>query len=162
MNPQKKVRVLMVCLGNICRSPTAHAVFQQRIEKAGLAHAVQVDSAGTGDWHIGAAPDPRASAAAKKRGVDLDSLRARQVGPEDFDRFDYILAMDEANLRDLARLSPASHRHKLRLFLSFGSTAVTEVPDPYYGGDQGFEYVLDLVENASEGLLAHLLNTDLR
>ena len=157
-----QVKVLMVCLGNICRSPTAHAVFVQRVEEAGLSKRIAVDSAGTGDWHIGHKPDTRARAAGAKRGYDLDSLRARQVCAEDFSEFDYILAMDENNLRDLQRLSPPDQRHKIRLFLEFTDQNVSAVPDPYYGGPEGFEQVLDLVESACDGLLAHIADTELR
>ncbi len=151
------VRFLMVCLGNICRSPTAHAVFQQRIEAAGLMASVQVDSAGTGDYHIGAAPDPRTQAAGARRGYDLSRLRARQVGLIDFENFDHILAMDENNLRDLARLCPPEQQHKLQLFMDFAPDCGRSVPDPYYEESEAFERVLDLVEAASDGLLRHIL-----
>ena len=146
--------VLFVCLGNICRSPTAHAVFESLVQEAGLQAQIQVDSAGTGDWHIGHAPDRRASAAAAQRGYDMHALRARQVCREDFVRFDYILAMDESNLADIRALVPASCCAEIKLFLDY-STAFKEreVPDPYYGGDEGFEHVLDLVEDASRQLL---------
>lgn len=149
-----KVSVLFVCLGNICRSPTAHGVFQQLVRERNLAQRIRIDSAGTGDWHIGRAPDPRTCAAAATRGYDLSALRARQVGAGDFQRFDYILAMDEQNLRDLARLRPPASRAELALFLSYGDQGAREVPDPYYGEGEGFERVLDLVENAA----AHFLN----
>lgn len=157
-----QVKVLMVCLGNICRSPTAHAVFAQRVEAAGLAHRIEVDSAGTGDWHIGHKPDDRAREAGARRGYDLDSLRARQVCADDFNEFDYILAMDENNLRDLQQLSPPKLRHKVRLFMEFAGNNVRVVPDPYYGGPEGFEQVLNLVEEASDGLLAHIADAELR
>ena len=151
------VRVLFVCLGNICRTPTAHGLFRQQLEQAGLSGQVEVDSAGTGHWHLGKAPDPRTTAAARARGVDLGDLRARQVTAEDFHRFDYVLAMDRSNLLDLQSLAPEGHKAHLGLFLDFASLGdVSEVPDPYYGGDQGFEQVLDLVEDAGLGLLAHL------
>lgn len=150
------VKVLMVCLGNICRSPTAHAVFQQRVRAAGLQTQVLVDSAGTGDYHIGAAPDPRTRAAGAKRGYDLEGLRARQVCASDFEVFDYVLAMDDSNLRELARQCPPEHRHKLRLFLEFSESSVRSVPDPYYGDADGFEQVLDLVEAGADALLRHL------
>ncbi|GIK88149.1 MAG: low molecular weight phosphotyrosine protein phosphatase [Burkholderiales bacterium] len=149
--------VLFVCLGNICRSPTAEAVFRERAARAGLAQRIVVDSAGTGDWHVGRPPDRRAIAHAAKRGYDLTPLRARQVAPGDFDRFRWILAMDEANLRDLQALRPRAHHGHLGLFLDFApSLGVREVPDPYYGGLDGFERVLDLVEEASERLLEHV------
>lgn len=147
------VNVLFVCLGNICRSPTAHGVFQQLIERHRLQHAIAVDSAGTGDWHIGRAPDRRAAATALQRGYDLSALRARQVSAADFARFDYILAMDAQNLRDLQRLRPAHFGGELDLFLRYGKSGLREVPDPYYGESDGFAHVLDLVEEAAEGLL---------
>lgn len=156
-----QVKVLMVCLGNICRSPTAHAVFAQRVDAAGLAHRIEVDSAGTGDWHIGHKPDSRAREAGARRGYDLDSLRARQVCADDFSEFDYILAMDENNLRDLQQLSPPQLRHKIRLFMEFSGSKVRAVPDPYYGGPEGFEQVLDLVEETCDRLLAHITDTGL-
>ena len=157
-----QVKVLMVCLGNICRSPTAHAVFAQRVGAAGLIHRIEVDSAGTGDWHIGHKPDNRAREAGARRGYDLDSLRARQVCADDFSRFDYILAMDENNLRYLQQLSHPQLRHKIRLFMEFSDSKERAVPDPYYGGPEGFEQVLDLVEAASDGLLDHIRDTELR
>lgn len=147
------VNVLFVCLGNICRSPTAHGVFQQLINHHQLQHAIQVDSAGTGDWHIGRAPDQRSAATALRRGYDLSVLRARQVSPDDFVHFNYILAMDAQNLSDLQRMRPANFRGELELFLHYGKSDLREVPDPYYGGADGFEQVLDLVEEAAQGLL---------
>jgi protein-tyrosine phosphatase len=139
------MRVLMVCLGNICRSPTAEAVLRTKLAAAGLAHRVQVDSAGTGSWHTGQPPDERSQRHAARRGYDLSGLRARCVEEEDFHRFELILAMDENNLADLRRLAPqGGHRAEVRLF------AGTEVPDPYTGGPAGFERVLDMVEAASE------------
>lgn len=149
--------VLFVCLGNICRSPTAEAVFRERVARAGLARSIRVDSAGTGDWHVGEPPDRRAIAHAARRGYDLAPLRARQVSPEDFRRFGWILAMDEANLRNLRALQPDGFGGHLGLFLDFApQLRVREVPDPYYGGVDGFERVLDLIEAASEGLLEKL------
>ena len=147
------MRVLFVCLGNICRSPTAEAVLRQRLQLAGLAERIQVDSAGTGDWHTGRAPDPRTQEAAKRRGYDLSPLRARQVSPADFSRFDLLLAMDKANLRDLQQLHPGQGRVELDLYLRRYQLPLDEVPDPYYGGAQGFELVLDLLEQASDALL---------
>jgi protein-tyrosine phosphatase len=148
------VTVLFVCLGNICRSPTADGVFQQLVSDAGLTKRIQVDSAGTANWHHGRAPDPRTIAAAKKRGFDLSPLCARQIKVSDFDEFDYILAMDEDNLAGLRKLKPANYSGHLGLFLEFGSqTQYREVPDPYHGGNEGFELVLDLIENAAAGLL---------
>ncbi len=153
------VSVLFVCMGNICRSPTAEGVFKHLLVKQGLAGQVTTDSAGTHDYHIGAAPDVRAQAAAAKRGYDLSTLRARQVVAEDFQRFDYVLAMDEANLRILQKMCPQQYRHRIRLFMEFAAdTATREVPDPYYGGGQGFEEVLDLVEMAAQGLLDKIKN----
>ncbi len=152
------VNVLFVCLGNICRSPTAHGVFQHRVDARGLGEQVRVDSAGTGGWHIGNPPDRRAAAAARQRGYDLSALRARQVAAEDFARFDYLLAMDADNLQHLDALQPADFDGELGLFLGYGSgSGVLEVPDPYFGGDGGFEHVLDLIEGASDGLLDHIL-----
>ena len=149
------MRVLFVCLGNICRSPTAEAVFRQRAREAGL--EVEVDSAGTGAWHVGASPDARASAAGLARGYDLSALRARQVVTDDYDRFDLVLAMDHDNLETLKSQAPGKAHDHIRLFLSFDPTPGREsVPDPYYGGERGFEEVLDLIEAASDGLIAHL------
>jgi len=154
------VSVLFVCLGNICRSPTAHGVMLRRVAESGLSDRISVDSAGTGDWHVGHAPDARTRAAAHRRGYDLESLRARQVSGADFRRFDYVLAMDRSNLAELRRIGPADATARLDLFLSFAQDPpVLEVPDPYYGGVQGFEQVLDLVEDASAGLLAHIRRT---
>lgn len=148
------VGILFVCLGNICRSPTAHGVFQHKINLAGLGHLVSIDSCGTGDWHAGKPPDARASAAAALRGYDLSKLRARQVTARDFDQFDIILAMDESNLEDLQGLAPADYRGQLALLLDFApGLSGRAVPDPYYGGEHGFDEVLDLVEAASDGLL---------
>ena len=153
----RSIRVLFVCMGNICRSPTAEGVFKHMVEQAGLAERVLSDSAGTHDYHIGEQADPRTRAAAARRGYDLSTLRGRQVSKKDFDEFDYVLAMDETNRRLLERQCPPQHAHKLKLFLDFaGDPALREVPDPYYGGAQGFERVLDLVEEASRGLLDHL------
>ncbi len=152
------IRVLFVCMGNICRSPTAEGVFRRKVEEAGLEHAIEIDSAGTHSYHVGEAPDPRAREAAARRGIDLSPLRARQARPVDFERFDYILAMDRDNYRGLEYLSEqASGDGRLRLFLEFARRFdEDEVPDPYYGGDQGFEHVLDLIEDASEGFIEHL------
>lgn len=148
------VSVLFVCLGNICRSPTAEAVFRERVIAAGLEEKIRIDSAGTGDWHIGRAPDPRTREAAARRGYQMDSLRARQVGPQDFYEFDVVLAMDNANLADLQAMQPADVTVTLGRFLDYSSeTSVSEVPDPYYGGEDGFDRVLDLIEGGAEGLL---------
>jgi protein-tyrosine phosphatase len=151
------VSVCFVCLGNICRSPTAEAVMRAQLDAAGLQDRIVVDSAGTGDWHVGEAPDERAQAAALRRGYDLSALRARQVAEEDFDRFDLLLAMDGENLRALRRLCPPRHQPKLRLLMEFAAQpAVSEVADPYFGGGEGFEQVLDQCEEACRGLIAHL------
>ncbi len=150
------MRVLFVCLGNICRSPTAEGVMRHRLQQAGLAAQVAVDSAGTAAWHIGKAPDPRTCAAAAQRGYRLHELWARQVQAEDFARFDLILAMDHDNLRELQRLRPDSAGAELDLLLRRGGLAEHEVPDPYYGGSDGFERVLDLVESACERLIEQI------
>lgn len=157
MDTPENTRVLFVCLGNICRSPTAHGVFEARLAAHGLAGTVKVDSCGTGNWHAGEAPDGRATAEAGKRGYKLDHLRARQLQAGDFDRFHYILAMDRMNLRDLRALCPPGFTGYLGLFLPFAQgLAQEEVPDPYYGGVDGFSHVLDLVEAASEGLIQEI------
>ncbi len=128
-----------------------------QIEAAGLASRIVVDSAGTGNWHIGEAPDARAQGAARQRGYDLSALRGRQIGKADFERFDLLLAMDDANLRELHKLCPLEHRHKARLLMEFAAQAEShEVADPYFGGAQGFEQVLDQCEKACQGLLAEL------
>ena len=150
------MKVLFVCLGNICRSPTAEGVFRHYLANSSLANKVSVDSAGTADWHTGKAPDPRTCSAALKRGYDLSKLQARQVTVEDFHSFDLILAMDKSNLAHLEALRPANSRAQLDLLLQRYQLARNEVPDPYYGGEQGFEDVLDLLESASQGLLAEL------
>ena len=150
-------KVLFVCLGNICRSPTAEGVFRAQVAAAGLSEVIGIDSAGTAAWHIGKAPDQRAQAAATRRGYDLTALRGRQVAIADFGEFDYILAMDRSNLADLLAQCPAEQRHKVRLFLSFSSQWQDhEVPDPYYGGADGFDQVLDMVEDAAHGLLSDI------
>ena len=144
-------------MGNICRSPTAEGVFKHQVAQAGLGDLIASDSAGTHSYHIGEPPDPRAQKAATRRGYDLSRLRGRQVSKADFAEFDYVLAMDETNLRALERVCPAQHMHKLKLVLEYSpGTETREVPDPYYGGPRGFEQVLDLVEQAAQGLLRHL------
>lgn len=150
------MRILFVCLGNICRSPTAEGVFRQRVRAAGLEERIHIDSAGTGDWHVGKAPDVRTRQAARLRGYDLDALRARQVCREDFSRFDLILAMDRSNLRDLQAMRQGNSQAELDLYLRRYALEVDEVPDPYYGGEEGFERVLDLLERASDELLAEI------
>lgn len=151
-------RVLFVCLGNICRSPTAHGVFEQKIKAQGLDKRIDVDSAGTASWHQGNPPDSRSIRAAKGRGYALDHLRARQVTVSDFDQFDYILAMDANNLADLEAMCPAHFAGHLGLFLSFGGASEKEVPDPYHGGEAGFQHVLDLAEDACDGLIQDIIS----
>ena len=149
--------VLFVCMGNICRSPTAEGVFRTVAERAGLAARVRAASAGVGDWHVGSPPDRRAIQAAGRRGYDLTALRARQVETGDFARFGWILAMDRANLKALEAMRPHDFGGHLGLLLDFAPELGTrEVPDPYYGGPAGFEHVLDLVEAASTALLVRL------
>lgn len=151
------IRVLFVCLGNICRSPTAQGMFERLAREAELAQFIQVDSAGTGAWHVGEPPDARAQAEAARCGVDLSRQRARSVDATDFESFDYILAMDRSNLAELEARCPPEYIERLHLFLSFAAeTEMEDVPDPYYGGTQGFSRVLDLVEAGSLGLLEHL------
>jgi low molecular weight protein-tyrosine phosphatase len=150
-------RVLFVCMGNICRSPTAHGVFVRMLKEHAPELRVFVDSAGTHAYHVGEPPDPRARRAAERRGVDIDHLRARRVADEDFARFDLILAMDTANRAALEERCVPELKGRIRLFLEFSSRAgALDVPDPYYGGSGGFERVLDLVEEASLGLIEHL------
>jgi len=143
-------------MGNICRSPTAEGVFRHYASKAGFSDRIEVDSAGTNAYHIGEPPDRRAVAAAESRGMSLEGIRARRVSDEDFERFDFILAMDEDNHARLVEQSPPEYHSKVRLFLEFSTGREREVPDPYYGGPAGFERVLDLVEEASRGLLETL------
>jgi protein-tyrosine phosphatase len=153
------VRLLFVCLGNICRSPTAEGVMRALVEREGMQDRVELKSAGTGSWHVGSAPDARAAAVARGRGIALGGT-ARQVSPEDFVEFDLLLAMDGANLRELRRLAPGeSEREKVRLLREYDPAAVDgdlDVPDPYYGAPGGFEEVFDLVQAACEGLLAQI------
>ena len=149
--------VLFVCLGNICRSPTAEAVFRTLAAREAPEIHLIVESAGTAEYHVGSAPDARAQAAARRRGYDMAGFRARMVERRDFERFDLVLAMDRSNWSALQRLAPPAARERVRLFLEFAAdAAVLEVPDPYYGGPNGFEEVLDLIEAASRGLLRHL------
>ena len=151
------MRILFVCLGNICRSPTAEAVVRALAALEAPELGVEVDSAGTAGYHVGEPPDPRMQAAAARRGYELKALRARVVEPRDFERFDLILAMDRENLEVLHRRAPEQARERVRLFLEFSpDSEPREVPDPYYGGANGFEEVLDLVEAAARGLLGYL------
>ena len=147
------MKVLFVCLGNICRSPTAEGVFRHYVEQAGLSDKITIDSAGTSDWHLGKTPDPRTVVAAAQRGYDVSTLRGRQVTAEDFAEFDLILAMDKSNHSDLQEIQPAASRAELGLYLPRFGISPDEVPDPYYGGEDGFELVLDMLEHASQVLL---------
>lgn len=157
LTPGQTVRVLMVCMGNICRSPTAHGVLQQRVDEAGLTGRIRVDSAGTHGYHAGEPPDDRAQAHAARRGYDLSRQRARQLLARDFLDFDLVLVMDAANERAARALCPPGQQHKLHRLTAFCTRhAAHEVPDPYYGGADGFEQVLDLVEDACAGLLQQI------
>jgi protein-tyrosine phosphatase len=152
-----KIRILFVCMGNICRSPTAEGVFTRLVEAEGLGALIEIDSAGTHSYHIGHTPDPRAQEAAARRGVALSHLRARRLAPRDFEHYDYLVAMDEANRQDMLELAPPELAQKVHLFMDFAlDRPEREVPDPYYGSVRGFEYVLDLVEDAATGLLEHI------
>jgi len=158
----EKIKILFVCMGNICRSPTAEGVFRHQVSEAGQADNIIIDSAGTHGYHIGSSPDRRAQQAALQRGYDLSSLRGRQVEARDFHEFDYILAMDRANLDNLSQDCPPMQQHKLKLFMEFSrGFNEREVPDPYYGGAQGFENVLNMVEDAASGLLEEILARDI-
>ena len=159
MPVRKSLKVLMVCLGNICRSPTAHGVLSALIKRRKLCDFLIVDSAGTGCWHLGEKPDRRSISAAQVRGYDLSGLIARQVKVTDFANFDYLLAMDCDNLRDLGEICPNEYKDKLDLLLKFGSSSEIVVPDPFYGGISDFELVLDLVEDACEGFLEHVISS---
>jgi protein-tyrosine phosphatase len=158
----KKIKVLFVCMGNICRSPTAEGVFTHLVQSRKLAHHFTIDSAGTHAYHIGDAPDGRSQNAALKRGIDISHLRGRKVVFGDFEDFDFVLAMDDDNHAILMDSCPAQYQHKIHYFLSFAPQLNSrEVPDPYFGNGQGFERVLDMVEAASEGFLKHLRDTKL-
>lgn len=149
--------ILFVCMGNICRSPTVHGVIRHHLREAGLEHRVKVDSAATHNYHPDEPPDARSQRHALRRGYDLSDLRARQVTNEDFERFELILTMDHENLKNLKAKAPVQHHHKIRMLADFFEIHDTlVVPDPYYGGDQGFEHVLDLAEDACRGLVRHL------
>lgn len=156
MKSEQTTSILFVCMGNICRSPTAEGVFRKVVEDAGMADVINIDSAGTHAYHTGEPPDRRAQAAASRRGFELSEIRARRVVGEDFVEFDYVVAMDEDNLLHLKDCATAESTSELVLFLQFSECRESEVPDPYYGGASGFERVLDLVEDASRGLLEHI------
>lgn len=159
MNTHLRMRILFVCMGNICRSPTAEGVFRRLLVERRVDASIEVDSAGTHDYHVGEPPDPRAIEAARRRGIDLSGLRARMVDASDAERFDLILAMDEQNLLELQRRFDRAQHHRLALMMSYAPDAGRRaVPDPYYGGSQGFEEVLDLLEQAADGLLRDILN----
>jgi len=149
-----QVRVLFVCMGNICRSPTAQGVFTKLVLEEGLGHLIEIDSAGTHAYHTGEPPDPRARQTAQRRGIDLSKQRARRAVVEDFELFDYVLAMDEDNYRALSELCPPELAPRVRRFMDFAPHLThREVPDPYYGGTNGFEAVFDMVDEAARGLL---------
>jgi len=151
------LRILLVCMGNICRSPLAHGVVRRRLYAEGMSAVIDLDSAGTHGYHAGSPPDERAQAAAARRGIDISDLRARSVAPRDFELFDLILAMDDENLETLRRSAAREHHHKIQLFMTYAAGDEGRVvPDPYYGGPIGFERVLDMVEEATEGLLERL------
>ncbi|MBE0620552.1 MAG: low molecular weight phosphotyrosine protein phosphatase [Burkholderiales bacterium] len=159
----KAYAILFCCTGNICRSPTAEGVFAKKIADAGLVGRVVVDSAGTHGYHVGEAPDPRTQSAAKVRGYDLSTMRARRVERADFERFDLVLAMDHDNRAFLARLCPPSSSHKLKLMMEYAHGYTdSQVPDPYGGGPKGFDRVLDMLEDATEGLLEALRSSGLK
>ena len=150
-------RVLFVCTGNICRSPTAEGVFRHLVDARGLSGKIEADSAGIGSWHVGEPPDPRSQQTARARGIDISDQRARSVHIDDFEEFDLILAMDKGHYHDLERACPGGSTSKIRLFLDYASeTGVTDVPDPYYGDGDGFDRVFDMIETASNGLLAEI------
>lgn len=155
---KRKASVLFVCMGNICRSPTAEGVFRHVVKERNMQDFITIDSAGTHAYHVGEPPDRRAQATAKSRGIDLSAQRARKVEASDFDRFDYIIAMDRSNYEDLKRIKGENPKAQLHLFMDFASDWDNrEVPDPYYGGSNGFVEVFDMVQSASEGLLEHIV-----
>ncbi|MBE0616104.1 MAG: low molecular weight phosphotyrosine protein phosphatase [Burkholderiales bacterium] len=154
----KTYAILFCCTGNICRSPTAEGVFAKKISDAGLTDSILIDSAGTHGYHVGEPPDLRSQHAAKARGYDISAQRARRVTRDDFDRFNRVLAMDDDNLRFLTMLCPPSSAHKLKMMMEYsGRYSEREVPDPYSGGPEGFELVLEMLEDAAEGLLQSIL-----
>lgn len=157
-----KTKVVFICMGNICRSPTAEGVFRHVVKQRKLADKIEIDSAGTHAYHIGESPDSRSQSTALIRGVNLSAQRARKAIAEDFERFDYVIAMDRSNYENLKQIGQASELSKLHLFMDFTQDWDNEeVPDPYYGGANGFEEVFDMVQSASEGLLEHIIENDL-
>ena len=161
MPEKKQVRVLFVCMGNICRSPTAEGVFRKLVSEQGLAQRFEVDSAGTTAWHTGEAPDARSQEEARRHGVDLSNQRSRGVEDGDFGYFDYILAMDAANMKGLRQRCPKAHKGKLHRLCDFADgLGVDEVPDPYYGGPRGFETVYNIIAAGCRGLLDHIDGRD--
>jgi protein-tyrosine phosphatase len=156
MTAVTRTRVLFVCLGNICRSPTAEGVFRHRVREAGLHELIEIDSAGTHAYHVGEPPDARAQQAARQRGIDISDLRGRQVVRRDIERFDFVLAMDRENYENLLAICPPGLEHKVRLFMEFAPDQPLEVPDPYFGGASGFDRVLDMIEAAAQGLLEEI------
>lgn len=161
--PKKDVNVLFVCMGNICRSPTAHGVFRELVVNQGLNEKIYIDSAGTHAYHVGEPPDPRAQSTAVRRGIDMSDLRARRAVENDFEYFDYVLAMDRDNYSILESIAPPDRLDRLMLFMDFAPhVGESEVPDPYYGGSKGFERVFDMIEEASRGLLDDIRQRHLR
>lgn len=157
MSQSKTISVMFVCMGNICRSPTAHGVFRQLVEHAGLDRQIEIASSGTHDYHVGQSPDQRSAMAAKRRGIDISDLRAQQICADDLHRYDHVLVMDQANYVLVMQACPDALKHKVGFFLDYAPhLKLRDVPDPYYGAGNGFERVLDLVEDASRGLLRAL------
>ncbi|TNG02298.1 MAG: low molecular weight phosphotyrosine protein phosphatase [Gammaproteobacteria bacterium] len=155
-----KVKVCFVCMGNICRSPTAHGVFRKLVMDKGYDDKIEIDSAGTHAYHVGEPPDSRAQATARQRGINLSDLRARRVRVADYSKYDYLLAMDQYNYDLLVSQCPDEYLERIRLFMTFSpELGFVEVPDPYYGGDSGFDRVFDMVEAGSRGLLDHIIKS---
>jgi len=152
--------VLFVCLGNICRSPLAEGVFRHVALENGLSGSFLIDSAGTGSWHVGSAPDPRSTAIARQYGIDISGQKCRKVSAADFDSFDFIFGMDESNIDALLQRAPDSARHKVHLFMDYALGARMEIPDPYYGGPDGFEIVYRMIREGSEALIEKLVSRD--
>lgn len=157
------IKILFVCLGNICRSPTAEGVFRHKLNQAGILDGylenIYIDSAGTGGYHIGEKPDPRSRQTALKYGVNLDGLRSRKITLQDFTDYDYILGMDQENVCNMTAICPADHQHKIKLLMDYATDCpgITEIPDPYSGGIEGFDRVYDFIDRGSEGYLAYLM-----